>query len=131
MLNMIAGLEPFEQGSIEVDGKPVTGPGSDRVVVFQDHALFPWLTVLDNVAFGLKQKGIGQKERQERAKEQILLPLDEQTRDVHPAGYDQEGVCCPGSQTPGCLRQRAPSCRTGSYACAGRRAGESHEGGSG
>lgn len=99
MLNMIAGLEPFEQGSIEVDGKPVTGPGSDRVVVFQDHALFPWLTVLDNVAFGLKQKGIGQKERQERAKEQILLPLDEQTRDVHPAGYDQEGVCCPGSQT--------------------------------
>ncbi|MDR5607068.1 hypothetical protein [Paenibacillus larvae] len=40
MLNMIAGLEPFEQGSIEVDGKPVTGPGSDRVVVFQEHALF-------------------------------------------------------------------------------------------
>jgi NitT/TauT family transport system ATP-binding protein len=73
VLNMIAGLEPFEQGSIEVDGRPVTGPGSDRVVVFQEHALFPWLTVLDNVAFGLKQKGIGKKERQERVMEQIRL----------------------------------------------------------
>lgn len=73
VLNMIAGLEPFEQGSIEIDSRPVTGPGSDRVVVFQEHALFPWLTVLDNVAFGLKQQGIGKKERQERAMEQIRL----------------------------------------------------------
>lgn len=71
VLNLVAGLEPYSQGSIEINGKKITGPGSDRVVVFQEHALFPWLTVLDNVAFGLKQKGVGKKERNEIAMEHI------------------------------------------------------------
>lgn len=71
VLNLVAGLEPYKQGTIEVNGKKVTGPGADRVVVFQEHGLFPWLTVLDNVAFGLKQRGIGKKERHELAMEQI------------------------------------------------------------
>ncbi|EGL16906.1 ABC transporter ATP-binding protein [Paenibacillus chitinolyticus] len=71
VLNMVAGLEGYDEGTIEVNGTKVTGPGSDRVVVFQEHALFPWLTVLDNVAFGLKQKGIPKKERYEKAMEQI------------------------------------------------------------
>jgi NitT/TauT family transport system ATP-binding protein len=71
LLNMIAGFEKTEEGSIEVNGEKVKGPGPDRVVVFQEHGLFPWLSVLDNVAFGLKQKGIGKKERQELALEQI------------------------------------------------------------
>ncbi|WP_282941662.1 ABC transporter ATP-binding protein [Paenibacillus sp. RC67] len=71
LLNLVAGLEQAEQGSITVNGKPCSTPGPDRVVVFQEHALFPWLTVLDNVAFGLKQKGIGKKEREAMAMEQI------------------------------------------------------------
>jgi len=71
ILNLIAGFDPFEQGTITVNGAPIQGPGSDRVVVFQEHGLFPWLTVLENVAFGLKQQGIGKKERTELAMEQI------------------------------------------------------------
>jgi NitT/TauT family transport system ATP-binding protein len=54
-------------------GKRVTAPGPDRIVVFQEHALFPWLTVLDNVAFGLKQRGMKKKERHELAMEQIKM----------------------------------------------------------
>ncbi|SDC78677.1 NitT/TauT family transport system ATP-binding protein [Paenibacillus sp. UNCCL117] len=71
LLNLVAGLEKAEQGTITVNGKPCGGPGPDRVVVFQEHALFPWLTVLENVAFGLKQKGIGKAEREAIAKEHI------------------------------------------------------------
>ncbi|MFD0695551.1 ABC transporter ATP-binding protein [Paenibacillus sp. GCM10027628] len=71
VLNLVAGFETISEGTIQVNGKKVTGPGADRVVVFQEHGLFPWLTVLDNVAFGLKQKGIGKKERHELAMEQI------------------------------------------------------------
>ncbi|TBL78254.1 ABC transporter ATP-binding protein [Paenibacillus thalictri] len=71
LLNLVAGLETAESGNIHVNGKACTGPGPDRVVVFQEHALFPWLTVLDNVAFGLKQKGVGKKEREALAMEQI------------------------------------------------------------
>ena len=52
-------------------GEKVTAPGADRIVVFQEHGLFPWLTVLDNVAFGLKQKGLSKKERYALAFEQI------------------------------------------------------------
>lgn len=71
LLNLVAGLEQAEQGEITVNGKPCHSPGPDRVVVFQEHALFPWLSVLDNVAFGLKQKGIARKERETLAMEQI------------------------------------------------------------
>ncbi|MCD1259598.1 ABC transporter ATP-binding protein [Paenibacillus athensensis] len=71
VLNLVAGLEDHSEGIIEINGKKVNGPGADRVVVFQEHGLFPWLTVLDNVAFGLKQKGIGKKQRHEMAMEQI------------------------------------------------------------
>jgi NitT/TauT family transport system ATP-binding protein len=71
LLNLVAGFEHAEQGTVAVNGKPSKGPGPDRVVVFQEHGLFPWLTVLDNVAFGLKQKGIGKKLREEMAMEQI------------------------------------------------------------
>jgi len=71
VLNLVAGLEDHNEGTIEINGKKVNGPGADRVVVFQEHGLFPWLTVLDNVAFGLKQKGVGKKQRHELAMEQI------------------------------------------------------------
>jgi len=62
LLNLIAGFEVPTSGRIECAGKLVTGPGADRSMVFQDYALFPWLTVYDNIAFGLKIKGMGSSE---------------------------------------------------------------------
>jgi NitT/TauT family transport system ATP-binding protein len=71
LLNLIAGFETADAGSIMVNNEKVNAPGPDRIVVFQEHGLFPWLTVLDNVAFGLKQKGIAKKERYALAADQI------------------------------------------------------------
>jgi NitT/TauT family transport system ATP-binding protein len=56
LLNLIAGFEPPSTGEITLDGKPVTKPGSDRLMLFQEHALFPWLNVMKNVRFGLKNE---------------------------------------------------------------------------
>jgi NitT/TauT family transport system ATP-binding protein len=56
LLDIIAGLTPADQGRVLSDGKPVQGPGRDRVVMFQEPALFPWLDVFGNVMFGLKRK---------------------------------------------------------------------------
>ncbi len=56
LLNIIAGLEKPDSGRVLADGKPVTSPGRDRLVMFQEPALFPWLDVLGNVLFGLKLK---------------------------------------------------------------------------
>lgn len=58
LLRMVAGLESPSSGSIELDGRPVAGPGADRGMVFQSYTLFPWLTVLQNVCFGLREKGM-------------------------------------------------------------------------
>ena len=68
ILNLIAGLELPDAGRVEVDGRLVDGPGRDRMVLFQESALFPWLDVLDNVLFGLKLKpGLDRKARRELA----------------------------------------------------------------
>lgn len=73
LLNVIAGLEKPSKGEVLVDGHSVLGPGSDRVMVFQESALFPWLSVLDNVMFGLKIKGIPAKQAQEMAQESLKM----------------------------------------------------------
>jgi NitT/TauT family transport system ATP-binding protein len=69
LLNLIAGIDTPTTGVILSSGAQVTGPGVDRVLMFQDAALFPWLTVIDNVAFGLKQAGVDKLEREQRAAE--------------------------------------------------------------
>ena len=66
VLNLAAGLDKPTSGGIYVDGKRVVGPGLDRGVVFQEFALFPWLTVADNIAFGLRSLGVPAVERNRR-----------------------------------------------------------------
>jgi NitT/TauT family transport system ATP-binding protein len=58
LLNIVAGLTPATSGEISLDGRVINGPGSDRGMVFQHYTLYPWLTVAQNVAFGLKLKGM-------------------------------------------------------------------------
>lgn len=66
ILRMVAGLERPEYGQVLKDGKPVRGPGPDRMLIFQEHALFPWRTVVGNVAFGLELAGVSPAERSRR-----------------------------------------------------------------
>jgi taurine transport system ATP-binding protein len=73
LLSCIAGFLPPTDGEILLDGKAVTGPGADRGVVFQKHALMPWLNVVDNVAFGLKMRGIAPPERRRVAMDKLRL----------------------------------------------------------
>ena len=58
LLNIIAGLERFDNGSVTMNGVPVVGPGPDRGVIFQQYALFPWMTVKKNIEYGMKYKKV-------------------------------------------------------------------------
>lgn len=73
LLNVIAGFIRPTSGTITLHGQPVVGPGRDRGVVFQKHALLPWLNVVENTEFGLKLQGVAAKERREVAKENLNL----------------------------------------------------------
>ena len=77
LLNIIAGLDRPDSGRLLEDGEPVRGPGRDRTVVFQDGALFPWLTARQNVEFGLRQMGLRSPQRREIAARYLdLVHLD-------------------------------------------------------
>ncbi len=66
ILNVLAGLEPPTSGQALLDGRPIRGPGPDRAVLFQEPALFPWLSVRGNVELALELEGVGANERRER-----------------------------------------------------------------
>lgn len=72
LLHIIGGLNSAT-GKILINGEPVKGPGLNRGIVFQEYALFPWKTVLENVAFGLKMKGVPRKQRNEKAREYLAM----------------------------------------------------------
>lgn len=69
LLRMVAGLDTPTTGRILLDGKAITGPGADRGMVFQSYTLFPWLTVSENISFGLRERGVSQRERNDIAKQ--------------------------------------------------------------
>lgn len=73
LLSAIAGFLPPSEGEVLLNGTPVTGPGADRGVVFQRHALMPWLNVAENVAFGPKMRGVPAAERRRVADEKLAL----------------------------------------------------------
>lgn len=67
LLNIVAGLDPASKGRVLVNGAEIKGPGIDRAVVFQEPALFPWLTVIENVEFPMKTAGISREKRRAEA----------------------------------------------------------------
>jgi NitT/TauT family transport system ATP-binding protein len=99
LLSIIAGLETASTGTIFANGQEVHGPGTDRILLFQEAALFPWLDVQGNVEFGLRQLGIPARERAKIAHKYIDL--------VHLHGFERSAI----HQLSGGMRQRAAIAR--------------------
>lgn len=99
LLHLIAGLQAQTSGQVLVDGHPVQGPGTDRILIFQEHGLFPWLTVAENVEFGMKMKGIRKAERTEKMRHYLRL--------VHLAKFEKSYI----HQLSGGMRQRVAIAR--------------------
>jgi NitT/TauT family transport system ATP-binding protein len=73
LLHLIAGLHQQTSGEVLVDNAPVQGPGTDRILIFQELGLFPWLTVAQNVEFGMRMKGVSKSDRQARVRDYLRL----------------------------------------------------------
>lgn len=99
LLSIIAGLELASSGSVFANGMKVRGTGTDRVLLFQEAALFPWLDVQHNVEFGLRQAGVRRTERAEMARHFIEL--------VHLQGFERSYI----HQLSGGMRQRVAIAR--------------------
>ncbi len=84
LLHLIAALQKPTAGSIMVDDENVTAPGTDRIMIFQEHGLFPWLTVGQNVEFGMKMKGLSKAEREEKIRYYLRLVHLSQFKDRRP-----------------------------------------------
>ena len=82
-LNIIAGLENPSKGKITVDGNQVRGPSNDRVMMFQEPSLFPWLTVIENIKFGLKLKKLPKSEQNDIAIKFLKLIKLEEFKDYN------------------------------------------------
>jgi nitrate ABC transporter ATP-binding subunit len=85
LLRLIAGFEEPSTGDLTSQGKPITGPGGDRGMVFQDYALFPWMTVRQNIGFGPRQRQLPRKEIAEIANEFVRLVGLERFADRYPS----------------------------------------------
>ena len=99
VLNLIAGFEFPDAGEVLFEGQPVRSAGADRLVIFQEHGLFPWLTVQKNVEFGLRVLGLGGPERRERASHYLQMVHLQKFRHSYPF------------QLSGGMRQRATLAR--------------------
>jgi NitT/TauT family transport system ATP-binding protein len=84
LLNIIAGFLRPSNGRVLVDGKPVSAPGPDRAFVFQNYALFPWMTVRNNILYPMKSQKIPRKEREQQLKYLLSLVHMEEKGDVFP-----------------------------------------------
>jgi NitT/TauT family transport system ATP-binding protein len=100
ILSIVAGLYGPTTGEALLRGRPITGPGPDRGMVFQSYSSYPWLTVLDNVAFGLKLRGVERREREQVARTWIRKVGLEGTERKYP------------KQLSGGMRQRVAIART-------------------
>jgi NitT/TauT family transport system ATP-binding protein len=100
LLHLIAGLDRPTTGEITVDGSPVNGPGTDRILLFQELGLFPWLTVRQNVEFGLKMAGVSKTERRDRAR--VFLRM------VHLSHFEDHYI----HQLSGGMKQRVALARS-------------------
>lgn len=99
LLNIIAGIDKPTTGDIFVQGKKVTGPGPDRVLIFQETALFPWLNVIKNIEFGLEMVGIPRKKRKTIARHFLKM--------VHLSDYEHSCI----HQLSGGMKQRVALAR--------------------
>ena len=85
LLRIVAGFEEPTTGRVSSAGKPITGPGSDRGMVFQDYALFPWMTVRQNISFGPRQQGLPPRQIAETTDEFVRLVGLERFADRYPS----------------------------------------------
>ncbi len=84
LLRVLAGLEEADGGDVLIDGAAVRGVGKERAVIFQEPRLLPWLTVLDNVAFGLEAQGLGKEDARTRARRYVHLVGLQQFETAYP-----------------------------------------------